>query len=281
MLNSTYCEGIKIGVSPKWGARKAVLYELGGIGAFISKTMCNPPSPKEFKKAAEKLLNMAQEKIGWVYDAKDPHGNKGALRHAIWTDVLLCHKCSSEVTYWDAAVRHNPRHFVDKFKCPSCKKTVLVADCERQTEKKRDKFLGKDVINKKRVLARIYGRTGTTTWQREPTKQDEDIFDRVLSTPIPSHAPKHQIFWGDLYRSGYHTGITHLHHFYTKRNFLVMATLWNLIESFPANLQDGLRLLVLSYNSTHSTLMTRVVVKDGESDFVLTGAQTGVLYVSG
>lgn len=271
----------KIGVNTKWGARKAVLYELSGIGAFISITMCNPPSPKEFKTAAEKLLNMAQKKIGWVYDAEDPYGNKGTLRHAIWTDVLLCHKCGSEVTYWDAAVRHKPLHFVDEFKCPSCKKTVLVADCDRQAEKKRDKFLGKDVVNKKRVLARIYGRTDTTTWQREPTKQDNDIFERVLSTPIPSHAPKHKIFWGDLYRSGYHTGITHLHHFYTKRNFLVMATLWNLIESFPAPLQNALRLLVLSYNSTHSTLMTRVVVKDGESDFVLTGAQSGVLYVSG
>jgi hypothetical protein len=60
-----------------------------------------------------------------------------------------------------------------------------------------------------------------------------------------------------------------------------MTTLWHLIESFPAHLQDALQLLVLSYNSTHSTLMTRVVVKDGENDFVLTGAQSGVLYVSG
>ena len=46
-------------------------------------------------------------------------------------------------------------------------------------------------------------------------------------------------------------------------------------------MQDALRLLVLSYNATHSTLMTRVVVKNGENDFVQTSAQSGVLYVSG
>ena len=271
----------KIGVNPKWGARKAVLYEVGGLGAFISKTMCNPPRPKDFKKASEDLLAMAQKEIGWVYEIKDPHGNNGALRHAIWSDVLICPKCGSEISYWDAVVRRNPLHLVDKFKCPSCKKTVVVKDCDRQTEKGQDKVLGRDAVSKKRMLARVYGRTGTTTWQREPSEQDNQLIERVLRAPIPAHAPKHKIVWGDLYRSGYHTGITHLHHFYTRRNFLVMATLWNLIESFPAHLQDALKLLVLSYNSTHSTLMTRVVVKDGENDFVLTGAQSGVLYISG
>jgi len=271
----------EMGINPKWGARKAVLYELGGLGSFVSKTMCNPPCPKEFKKAAEDLLDIAQKEIGWVYETKDPEGNKGALRNAIWADVLLCQQCGAEINYWDAVVRRDPLHLVDKFKCPSCKETVMVTDCDRQTKKGRDKILGRDVVSKKRVLARVYGRTGTTTWQREPTEQDIELVERVLRSPIPTYAPKHKIVWGDLYRSGYHTGITHLHHFYTRRNFLVMTTLWHLIDSSPAHLQDALRLLVLSYNSTHSTLMTRVVVKDGENDFVLTGAQSGVLYVSG
>ncbi len=47
------------------------------------------------------------------------------------------------------------------------------------------------------------------------------------------------------------------------------------------DLQSALRLWVLSYNASHSTLMTRVVLKKNSKDFVLTGAQSGVLYVSG
>src|SRR6202034_787652 len=87
--------------------------------------------------------------------------------------------------------------------------------------------------------------------------------------------------WGDLYRAGYHTGIKKLHHFYTRRNFLAIATLWELVDEFEPDLRDALRLQILSYNSTHSTLMTRVVVKKNQTDFVLTGLQSGVLYVSG
>ena len=85
---------------------------------------------------------------------------------------------------------------------------------------------------------------------------------------------------GGSYRSGYHQGITHLHHFYTKRNYLAISYLWNECLRFPSPVRDALRLLILSYNETHSTLMTRVVAKHGSKDFVLTGAQSGVLYIS-
>jgi hypothetical protein len=52
-------------------------------------------------------------------------------------------------------------------------------------------------------------------------------------------------------------------------------------SEFSEDVRDALKLLILSYNATHSTLMTRIVVKRGQPDFVLTGAQSGVLYVSG
>ena len=74
--------------------------------------------------------------------------------------------------------------------------------------------------------------------------------------------------------------MSHLHHLYTRRNLLSLATLFELIEQRDSAVRQALRLLVLSYNQSHATLMTRVVVKDGQSDFVLTGAQSGVLYVS-
>ena len=45
----------ELGVKPKWGPRKAILYELGVMGAFVSRTMCLSPDPNEFKKAAEEL----------------------------------------------------------------------------------------------------------------------------------------------------------------------------------------------------------------------------------
>ena len=72
------------------------------------------------------------------------------------------------------------------------------------------------------------------------------------------------------------------YHFYTPRNLAVFAHLWALAgkETDPA-VRDALQLLLLSYNASHSTLLTRVVPKKSQKDFVVTGAQSGVLYVSG
>ena len=36
--------------------------------------------------------------------------------------------------------------------------------------------------------------------------------------------------WGDQWRSSYHLGVTHTHHFYTKRNLWILCAIWNRIE---------------------------------------------------
>ena len=59
-----------------------------------------------------------------------------------------------------------------------------------------------------------------------------------------------------------------------------MSRLWELAEMYPERAADALKLLLLSYNGAHCTLMTRVVAKHDSKDFVLTGAQSGVLYIS-
>jgi adenine-specific DNA methylase len=130
------------------------------------------------------------------------------------------------------------------------------------------------------VLKRIYGQTKGRKWSRPATSADEAIASAVAGMPLPSCVPVVKIAWGDLHRSGYHKGITHAHHFYTPRNLLAVATIWERIENAPSEMRDALRLLALSYNASHATLMTRVVMKSGEKDFVLTGAQSGVLYIS-
>ena len=60
----------------------------------------------------------------------------------------------------------------------------------------------------------------------------------------------------------------------------MFSYLWSQVEECNADLRNALRIFLLSYNSSHSTLMTRVVAKKNSKDFVLTGAQPGVLYIS-
>lgn len=269
-----------LGVKPEWGARKAHLFEIGTLGSLVSETLCHPPEPVEFAEAVDELCLQAQAKLGWLYEARDAAGKTGTLRHAIWSDVLVCPHCQTESSMWDASVKTKPLAMSDSFRCKGCRKQVAVDACERATVLGVDAF-GRKQLTRKRVLARVHGRCGTTKWQRAPIQEDRELLEQIAKVKLPRSAPNADIEWGELRRAGYHQGIDKLHHFYTKRNFIAMATLMDLASAFPSNVRDALRLLVLSYNASHSTLMTRVVLKKGQSDFVLTGSQSGVLYISG
>jgi 16S rRNA G966 N2-methylase RsmD len=273
-------QAAELGVEPVWGPRHAELYEVGVLGSLASSVLCEPPEPDRFARAATMLVETAHETHGWLYDTHDDAGAPGTIRHTIWSEVLICPSCGTRTTYWAAAVRREPLALADEFNCADCGNTATVASCERVTEEVEDPLLRRPSRQRLRVPVRVHGRTGRINWQRPALNADRDAAQRASETSVPYSAPRAEITWGDLYRSGYHTGISHLHHFYTPRNFLALAVLWDLIDEFDEDLRDPLRLLVLSFNATHSTLMTRIVVKQNQNDFVLTGAQSGVLYIS-
>jgi predicted RNA methylase len=271
----------KLAAPVTWGPRTAVIYELSVLGAFVARTMCSPPDVSAFLKSTKELISICEEEIGRVYRAIDDQGQPGFIRHVIWSEVLICGNCQRETPFWDAAVKLTPLSISQEYNCPACGCSAAFSDLERAEEAFLDPLTGRQTTRRKRVLTRVYGTTGARKWSRPPTRDDELVAEDTAAISLPSCVPIVKIPWGDLHRAGYHKGITHAHHFYTPRNLLVLATIWQHIEKAPVEMRDALRLLVLSYNATHATLMTRVVVKSGEKDFVLTGAQSGVLYISG
>lgn len=269
----------KMGLKPQWGPRQAVVYEISTIGYLLGKVMCNTPS-QSFEFYATSLLDTVEKKYGNLYKSTDPKGNNGCVRYAIWSDVVRCPHCHETFRYSDVAVEDNPMRMRKEADCPFCGGRINTSDVERVTEMVHDNKLGVDVMQKKRVLYKIYGETEGQNWSRFATNEDNQAYLDLVQGLDLYDVPDYKIHWGELYRHGYHFGITHLQHFYTQRNVFVMSKLWKQIELYPAEIQDALKVFLLSYNSSHSTLMTRVVVKKDSKDFVITGAQPGVLYIS-
>ena len=273
-------EAARLGIEPEWGPRNAHLFDVGVLGSFIGKVLTDPPEPQAFRKAVETLLDTARSRLAQAYQAADPHGNPGSIRHVIWSEVVGCPKCHVEHRLWDIAAMRDPARFAKSFTCQSCGTTQKIDDCERVVDTEKDAF-GRVVTSRRRVPVEIHGMTGSKKWVRPATDRDMLIASQAAACPLPNSAPDAKLQWGELYRAGYHTGITHLHHFYTPRNFLAVATCMDIANEQPEPMRSALKFVILSYNASHSTLMTRIVAKRDQRDFVLTGAQSGVLYVSG
>lgn len=268
-----------LNVNPVWGIRNATLYEISTYASFAIKTITNRISYNEYISIVNDFFEKAQNLIGNIYETIDPFGCPGEIRHIIWSEVLICPNCHAELSYFDYGTSRSPVQFKSEILCPYCNSVHKVDDMSFATENRYDKLLKKKVSQKKRVPAWIYGVTNGQTWDRRASKYDISQLNQIEKDFDIDETPQ-EIMWGDLYRTGYHYGITHLHHFYTVRNYTVMTKLWKLAGSYPEKYSDSLKLLLLSYNASNCTLMTRVVAKNKAKDFVLTSAQSGVLYIS-
>ena len=274
-------EAARLGLNVKWGARNAILYELGALGSLVARTLTSPPNPESFRKAANEILSDIVREYGWMYATRDDNGDLGSIRHTIWSEMARCPACRKKVSLWDSCVGMRPARIGPGFTCPACGCKGSTDDMERLTSVRGDAILG---LNRRVRTCRpvyVYGSTGKRTWSRPATEHDTVVLRRIGIQPVPDSVPCVAIPWGDLYRRGYHMGITHVHHFYTRRNLIALGRLWERVSNYDKRLRQALRFWLLGYNSSHTTTMTRVVAKDGQDDLVVTGAQPGVLYVSG
>lgn len=270
-----------LGIKPSWGPRNAVIIEISTIAAFVAEVMTNPPDPAKFAEAAKRLVQESSQDLCWMYAAEGPNAKLGQIRHMIWSEILITPCCNVTITYWDACVKFEPLEIKELFNCPKCQLQVESKRCLRKTTKNKTVTGEESSVSRKRLPVFVYGESAGKNWARKPTMYDLEIIKKIEEESPLSGAPSSKLNLGDLYRGGYHTGIEKISDLYTSRNFRVLSDLWTRIEKFDSSLRPALKLLILSYNASHSTILSRVVVKKGLQDFVTTGAQSGVLYVSG
>lgn len=273
-------EATRLKLPVQWGARHTILYELSVLGAFIAQNLCYPPDPAKFQFAAQNLLSDVKSELGWMYHTNDPDGKSGQIRHVVWTEYLICPYCNEPSSFWDCCVKREPASITSRFRCPQCGRNSNTSGIDRLTETTFDELIKEERHIRLRYPAWLYGKTGKRLWSKRFDERDFDLLKRVDDVLIPSTVPIVPIPWGDLYRRGYHQGISHLHHFYTRRNLIIFASLWEKTNKYPSEIRDALKFWLLSYNASHTTLMTRVVAKSGQKDLVVTSSQPGVLYIS-
>jgi len=270
-------------VDYKLGKRKAILTDLSPIATFISSSIALPVDVKKLEQAAVQLLEESEKEIGWMYKVMND-GVEETIRQIVWSEIYKCPNCNFEIDYWDVGVDFENKTFKDTFTCPSCNTNLEKSACERVTEEIYDDVLKEKASRIKRVPKRVYVQVGKKKYYRECIENDIKLINRIELTPIPETVPNVKMMfkdgnWGEMYRSGYHKGVTHVHHFYTRRNLIVLGSLWENALKAPLEVRNQLLFLISSYNLSNSTLMTRVVFKKSVEDLVVTGYQNCQLYL--
>lgn len=233
------------GEEVKWGARRAILCDLSPAATFIAYNYNSPVNAAEFEKEAKRILDEVEKECGWMYETyhtidgeiqNDVKGMpiKGRINYTVWSDVFVCPSCSEEVVFWDAAVDKESGKVLDEFECPHCGASLSKGKMERAWRTYYDKAIGETVRQAKQVPVWINYTAMGRRYEKKPDAYDLELIDRIEGMDIPYWYPTDKIPKGDKTGEPLRIGITHVHHFYTKRNLWVLGCL----KSFAIKTQN-------------------------------------------
>ncbi len=253
----------------KLGARKAILNDLCPSATFIAYNYNTPVDVEAFEQEANRILREVEEECGWMYETYHTDGKtKGRINYTVWSDVYVCPDCAREVVFWEAAVDKQAGKVMKEFPCPHCNVTLTKKNMERAWVTNHDRAIDQTIRQAKQVPVLISYSVNKKRYEKKPDDFDLNLIDKIQNAEIPYWFPTDPIPQGDKTGEPHRIGITHAHHFYTKRN------LWELTA-----LNDRLRGKVrLAFQSVVSTLSSRLVRYNlGNRG---NGPLSGTLYVS-
>ena len=227
----------------QWGTRRAILNDLAPAATFIAHNHNAGFDIELFEQEADRVLKQCRKKFGWVYETTAPKNAERSLfdtdepaiiSNTVWSSVLICPNCSEDVVFYTHGVDDEGK-VKNSFFCPHCHTEILKSKAVRKEETYYDELLGETVTRAAQVpVFKIYRYNGKK-YQEPLNDFDFDTIEKVNSISLAEQQiPTQKMMfkdgkWGDIYRSGYHKGYSYAHHFYTKRNLLVLSELYNLI----------------------------------------------------
>ena len=238
------------------GQRNAILCDLSTNATHIASNYIRHLDSSEFKKRFSKYIENCEKQIEWLYPTRDPSTGKiGIINYVVWSEVFLCGHCSQEYSYWDSAVTYKPGDTLGKVEkkqiCPHCGAEATRRILENSVETVFDPFTDNIMTQKKHVPVLINYKIGRVRREKSPDAFDLKLLRRI-SDKLPEisdsirTAPlmlKNICNWGDQKRE-YHLGITHAHHFFSKRVLHVLSILRSELEKVERPYRDTFGFLI-------------------------------------
>ncbi len=185
-------------------------------------------------RQAEAMLARVEKECGPFYrtahqDGKGKlfsgDGRGGVINYTVWSEVMTCPQCAEQIVFFDHAVDTDadPMEVRDEFPCPKCNVRLTKRSLESFVEETYDSLLQRGIHRVKRVPVFIKYLVGKKHFTKKPAADDLTLLssvhlDRDSAVPAPL-----ELASGGLSDSHAKTGMTHLHHYYTPRNFLTLS----------------------------------------------------------
>ncbi|WP_257148262.1 site-specific DNA-methyltransferase [Bacillus cereus] len=237
----------------KLGVRRAFLNDLSPVASFIAYNYNTPVDAQTFEKEAKGILSEVEKELGWMYETRHSDGRKGKINYTVWSDVFVCPECINEFVYWDVAVDKEAAIVFKEFSCPNCDVKLTKRNVDHAWISKYDHYVGETIRQAKQVPVLINYTVDGKRAEKRPDEYDFQVIGKIDNSEIPFWFPTNRMIEGKESRRNDPVGITHIHHFYTKRNLWIISAFYKSIHSKPVD-ERILKYLKIWFTSSQSRL---------------------------
>lgn len=241
------------------GQRFPILNDLSPAATFIARNYNTPLESSDFVASATEVIKEVEDQWGWIFTTlhkptekqvrstvtkanactsvqqlrevilsmREPRGavHTGRINYAVWSDIFLCPDCGAEVNFWEQAVDKSSGDVKDDFPCGSCGSLCTKRGAEKAQINQFDAHLQQPVTQAKQHIALV-----NYSFQGKRVEKPADDFDQALykklsELALPESVASNRMPEGDESRRNDTDGLTHVHHFYSTRNLVLLAAL--------------------------------------------------------
>jgi 16S rRNA G966 N2-methylase RsmD len=220
---------------PKWGARRAILNDLGPAASFIAANYTLPFSVTAFLKAAHRILLDVQKELGWMYETLHTDGkSKGSINFTVWSEIFSCPECTGEINFVKEALDPTTKKVRANFLCPHCSAELTKDTLDRVFDTVLDTPTNQQWKKVRLRPALINYSVGKATYEKVPSSLDLEIIERISSLPLPVDLPIIAFPIADMYHGSRIApkGFTYVHHLFFPRIAHTLASFWRKARDF-------------------------------------------------
>ncbi|EGU39458.1 DNA methyltransferase [Vibrio scophthalmi] len=215
----------------KLGKRNILLNDIAPIATLISSNYNQAIDNESFVLEAENIINEIFKEYSWLYKTKHSDGSECDINCVVWSDVFLCPECSGEIVLWNEGIDKEVGKVKNTIECSCCTASLVKKQLIRKDATVFDPALKKTIVQAESVPVLIVYKHNGKRYKKSPDSDDIKLLKVIDECEITFPFPNHRMIEGKETRRNDPSGITHLHHFYTKRNMIVLSALKERIKS--------------------------------------------------
>ncbi len=266
------------GVASLLSNRNCISTDISSAACFLAYNYNSKVNLAEFESVSNKIFQELDEKCGWMFQTTGENGEKGFINYVVWSDEFICPHCGFKFTYWDVAVDMDGGKINKEYSCPNCDSLLNNKNVIKSTVDLYDDLIGENVKQENQIPVFINYSIGKKRLNKKLDEEDFNLIKQIQEYRIPYWVPTNEL------PIGYNTkqpikshGFANVHHFYSRRNLIILATFNELIKKYALN--NHLKVLMTAVLNRNLLKCNKFIINKHNPKGRINGPLSGTLYI--